>query len=328
VKPWHHRHPAATGAIGLLLLAALVLAAFRVEDLPLVGGGTDYQAAFRDASGLASGDEVRVAGVTVGTVRDVALARGDEGAYVRVTFRVTDRDLRLGEDTGATIRIRTVLGRKYLALEPAAAGTLAPGAEIPASRTASPFDVLQAVGGLAETLDGIDTAQLALAFDTLSDTFADTPDSVQAALTGLSRLSQTIADRDEELRELLARADTVTAVLAERDEEFRRLLADGNLLLAEVIRRKEAISRLLEATSELSRQLSGLVADNRDQLDPALAELREVIGILQRNRDQLEQTLVNFGPFIHAFTNVVGHGRWFDSYVDGLVQVYEPGGSP
>jgi phospholipid/cholesterol/gamma-HCH transport system substrate-binding protein len=326
VKPFRHRNPLAVGVIGLLLLAALVLGAFQIENLPLIGGGTGYRAAFRDASGLAPGNEVRVAGVKVGKVTGVDLARGGSGPYVRVSFRVSSGDLRLGSETAATIRIKTVLGQKFLALEPAGAGELARGSEIPLSRTASPFDVLQAVTGLADTLDQIDTKQLAKAFDVLSDTFADTPVSVQQSLTGLSRLSQTIASRDQQLRELLTRAHAVTKVLADRDDEFRKLVADGNLLLAEVTRRRDAIHHLLVSTSELSTQLSELVKENRTQLKPALTELRGVVSILQRKRDKLEQTLTNLGPFVNAFANVVGNGRWFDSYVDGMLQPYTPGG--
>lgn len=324
--PFRRRRPAVVGAIGLALLAALVLAAFQIDNLPLIGGGTGYRAAFRDASGLAPGNEVRVAGVKVGKVKAVELARGDAGPYVRVSFTVTDGDLKLGEQTAATIRIKTVLGQKFLALDPAGPGRLAEDAEIPLSRTASPFDVLQAVNGLASTIEQIDTAQLAKAFDVLSETFTDTPASVKTSLTGLSRLSQTIASRDQELRELLARAHAVTGVLASRDEEFRKLITDGNLLLAEVKRRSDAIGHLLTATIELSKQLSALVAENRDQLGPALKELRGVIATLQRNRGNLEKTLTSMGPFISAFANVVGNGRWFDSYVDGLLQPYTPGG--
>jgi phospholipid/cholesterol/gamma-HCH transport system substrate-binding protein len=315
-------HPARVGAVGLVVAAALLLAAFRIDDLPLIGGGDTYHAAFRDASGLAEGNEVRVAGVKVGKVTGVALARGSAGPYVRVSFRV--RDVALGQTTGATIRIKTVLGQKYLALAPAGDRRLAEDAEIPLSRTASPFDVMQAVEGLAGTLDQIDTEQLAQAFTVLSQTFADTPASVRASLTGLSRLSQTVASRDAQLRELLARTHRVTGVLADRDEQFRRLLADANLLLAEVQRRRDAIHTLLGATVELSRQLSGLVADNRDTLRPALERLRAVVGVLQRNRTRLEDTLTSLAPLVTAYANAAGNGRWFDSYVDGLVQGFTP----
>ncbi|WP_117208929.1 MCE family protein [Allorhizocola rhizosphaerae] len=309
------QNPVWVGVAGLVVLAAVLLTSFNLESI--LNGGDRYAAAFRDASGLTPGNEVRIAGVKVGKVTAVRL----DGARVRVEFRTTET---LGDQTSATIRIKTVLGQKYLSLEPAGTGELRD--MIPLERTASPFDVLQAVQGLADTAQRIDTDQLAKAFEVLSEAFADTPASVQASLNGLSRLSQTISSRDEQLRELLARANQVTGVLAARDEEFRRLITDGNLLLAEVTRRRDAIHRLLVATAELSDQLVGLVQDNRAQIQPALAQLREVVALLQRNKDQIAQTVSNLAGFLKAFANVVGNGRWFDSYVDGMIQAYTPSG--
>jgi phospholipid/cholesterol/gamma-HCH transport system substrate-binding protein len=323
-RTFRERNPIVIGIVGLAVLLGLLVAAFRIDDLPLIGGGTTYHAAFRDASGLVDGNEVRVAGVKVGKVTGLTLARDANTPYVRVDFRITDGDLTLGERTGATIRIKTVLGQKYLSLTPEGPGRLAEDAQIPLSRTASPFDVMQAVTGLADTVGRIDTAQLAQAFTVLSQAFADTPESVHSSLTGLARLSQTIASRDSELRALLAHARTVTSVLAQRDEEFQRLVADANLLLAEVQRRRAAIHELLTATNELATQLSGLIADNRTQLAPALTKLRQVVATLQRNRADLERTLTSMAPFVAAFTNVVGNGRWFDSWVDGLLQPFTP----
>jgi phospholipid/cholesterol/gamma-HCH transport system substrate-binding protein len=324
VKPFRERNPVIIGAIGLAVLGALLLGAFHIEDLPLIGGGTTYRAAFRDASGLATGNEVRVAGVKVGKVTGIGLARDPAGSYVRVSFRIDDGSVRLGTDTEATIRIKTVLGQKYLSLAPAGTGRLASGGQIPLAHTASPFDVVQAVNGLADTLQQIDTGQLAQAFNVLSQTFADTPASVQTSLAGLSKLSQSVASRDDELRQLLTHAKGVTSVLAQRDEQFQKLVQDGNLLLAEVTKRRDAIHDLLVTTNALATQLSGLVADNRTKLAPALTQLRQVLATLQRNRDNLDKTLQKMAPFIDAFTNVLGNGRWFDSYLNGLLQPYQP----
>ncbi|MEV5692852.1 MCE family protein [Micromonospora globbae] len=324
MRSFRERNPVVVGAVGLTVVVAALLGAFQLDRLAALTGRT-YQAAFRDASGLATGNEVRVAGVRVGTVTAVELARGSQ-PYVRVRFRVDDDGVRIGRDTAATIRIKTVLGQKYLALAPAGPGRLPEGGQIPLDRTAAPFDVVQAVTGLADTLDRVDTDQLATAFRTLTDTFADTPAGIRSSLTGLSRLSRTVAERDAELRSLLGRARQVTDVLATRDEEFRKLVADGEALLAEVSRRRDAIHRLLVGTDELARELSGLVADNRAQLEPALRKLRDVVAVLQRNRDELERTVQRMAPFVTAFANVVGNGRWFDSYVSGLLQPYAPTG--
>ena len=328
MKPFRERNPLIIGTVGLAVLAGTVLAAFHLDDVVALTAEGSYQAAFHDASGLVAGNEVRVAGVRVGKVTDVGLARGGSGPYVRVKFRLDDGDVHLGTRTGATIRIKTVLGQKYLSLTPDGPGKLADGAEIPLDRTAAPFDVVQAVSGLADTVDQIDSEQLATAFTTLAQAFNDTPPSVSASLTGLSRLSQTVASRDEQLRQLLARAHSVTGVLAARDDAFRKLVADGSALLDEVSRRRDAIHDLLVGTNELATQLSGLVADNRTRLAPALNQLRAVVALLQRNRDQLSQTSEQMSPFIDAFTNVLGNGRWFDSYLAGLIQPFNPGAAP
>jgi phospholipid/cholesterol/gamma-HCH transport system substrate-binding protein len=316
------RRPLLTGLAGLALIAGLLVAAFNIDDLPLIGGGTGYAAAFRDASGLAPGNEVRVAGVKVGKVTRIGLARERSQPYVRVEFRVNGVQVSTG--TEATIRIKTVLGQKYLSLAPAGNTPLPAGAQIGLDHTASPLDVVDAVNGLADTLGHIDSKQLAQAFTVLSQTFTDTPADVKTSLDGLSRLTQAVASRDDQLRTLLAHAHAVTSVLANNDDALRDLVTNGNLLLHEVIQRRDAIHNLLVTSTQLATQISGLVADNRAHLGPALAHLHDVLTILQRNRDNLDQTVARMAPFIDAFTNVLGNGRWFDSFLAGLLQPYQP----
>ncbi|HEY3502543.1 MAG TPA: MCE family protein [Actinocatenispora sp.] len=327
MKPFRERNPLVIGAAGLAVILVGVLAAFNTDSLPLIGGGDTYSAAFSDASGLAPDNEVRIAGVKVGKVTAVDLAQQHGKPEVRVRFEV-DRGVSFGSRTEATIRIKTVLGQKFLGLDPAGPGHMSPGDEIPRSRTSSPFDVVQAVNGLADTVDKIDTKQLAKAFDVLADVLKDTAPNVRGSITGLSRLSRTVASRDAALRELLRRARSVTKVLADRDKEFQQLISDGNKLLDEVKNRRDAIHQLLVNTDKLADQLSGLVTDNQKQLDPALRELRAVVGILQRNRDNLTKSIKAMSPFLDAFTNVLGNGRWFDSYIDALLQPYLPGAPP
>lgn len=134
---------------------------------------------------------------------------------------------------------------------------------IPTTRTTTPFSVESAFGGLSETLDQIDTDQLAKAFDTISDTFKDSPDSVKASLTGLSRLSQTLSSREQQLRSLLDHANGVTGVLAARDQEFTTLIRDGDLLLQAVQARREVIHQLLVNTAALGQRCPGWFVTTR-----------------------------------------------------------------
>ncbi|MCE3552559.1 MCE family protein [Pseudonocardia sp. RS11V-5] len=306
------RRPVPLAIAGLVLIAVVAVVAFRA---PSIFGGSTYHAEFGEAAGLQSDDRVTVAGVEVGRVTSVKLA----GDHVDVAFRVNDAWV--GDRTSASIEIATLLGSKYLALDPQGDQALDPGTPIPRDRTLSPFDVVEAFNGLTGTIDQLDTNQLADSLRTLADTFKDTPGDVRGTLDGLSRLSTTISSRDQQIRQLLAGARNLSSILADRRGDFDKLLSDGNLLLSELQQRKDAIDRLLSGTRLLSQQLSGLVADNSDQLRPTLETLDRVTEVLQRHQDDLADTLKNEAVFVRLFSNAVGNGRWFDNYICGLLPI-------
>jgi len=312
-KPFRDRNPVTIGAVSLTVIAALVFLAFNAQSLPLIGGGTIYKAQFSEAAGLKPDDPVRVAGVKVGNVESLAL---EDGA-VTVEFRV--KDAFVGDRSEAAIKIETVLGAKYMALVPRGSQPLDPDDRIPVARTASPYDVVEAFADLSSTVQDIDTEQLASSFEVLSQTFSETPEEVRTSLQGLARLSDTIASRDAQLRELLSSTRKVTQVLADRNGEFTQLILDSNTLLTEVQKRRELIDSILTSTQDLAKQLSGLVADNRKTLTPALQQLSRVTDILSRNRAALAQTVEKLAPFVRVFANTLGNGRWFDSFVNDLI---------
>ncbi|MDT7615257.1 MAG: phospholipid/cholesterol/gamma-HCH transport system substrate-binding protein, partial [Pseudonocardiales bacterium] len=256
---------------------------------------------------------VTIAGVEAGRVDTVAL----DGNHVLVSFDV--QDAWVGDATSASIEIRTLLGAKYLALDPQGQHEQDPSQPIPLARTASPLDVVDAFNGLSGTIDQIDTKQLATSLSTLADTFRNTPDDVRSTLDGLSRLSTTIAGRDDQIKQLLAGTRNLSTVLADRSGDVQQLLSDGNLLLGELQQREDAIANLLDGTRKLSQQLSGLVADNQEQLRPTLETLSRVVDVLQQNQDNLANTLKNEATFVRLFANAVGNGRWFDNYICGLL---------
>jgi len=239
VTPFREKNKTVIGAIGITAILSLLYTSFNTDKLPFIGAGPTYKADFAEGAGLQKMDEVRVAGVKVGKVTGIDLA----GDHVVVQMRV--KGATLGRLTKAEIRIKTVLGRKYVQLDPAGDGTLDPSTEIPVSRTTSPFDIAPAFQKLAGTVGNIDGAQLGKAFSTLADDFRDSPKDVRASLDGLSRLSMTIASRDAQLKLLLQKARGVTGTLAARDHDLVSLLKDSDLIFQEVQARREAIGPTL-----------------------------------------------------------------------------------
>ena len=316
MKPFRERNPVSVGAVSLVVLAALLVGAFRAQDLPLIGGGDTYHASFSEAGGLDTGDEVRIAGVRVGEVEAIDLHDG----AVRVTFRV-DEPAELGDQTRAAIKVKTLMGQMFLALEPAGDGELEEGGEIPVERTTSPFDVVQAVEGLGETSAEIDTDRLAASLTTLADLTRNTPEEFRATLKGVSALSETIASRDEEINSLLQNLRRVSSVLDERDEDLVALMRDADVLFGALVERRQAVHDLLVSTRTLSRELTGLVRDSREDLRPALEHFDRVLAVLNKNEDNIDNALRLMAPFYRVFTNTLGNGPWFDTYIQNMPPV-------
>jgi phospholipid/cholesterol/gamma-HCH transport system substrate-binding protein len=117
------------GFIGLVLIALVIAIGLQPERLWSLATQVTYRALFAEAGGLAAGNEVKLSGVDVGTVTEVAL----QGLQPLVTFKV-DATVRLASDTSAHIRTGSLLGERVLVLESAGGAKLRPFDVIPASR--------------------------------------------------------------------------------------------------------------------------------------------------------------------------------------------------
>ncbi len=312
IKPLAERNRVAVGVVGILLVLGLVIATFSYDKLPFIKGTDDYAAYFSEAGGIKPASDVRVSGMSVGRVSGIHL----EGTRVRVDFTVR-RSVELGDRTEAAIKTETVLGTKMLELTPRGDGHLV--SPIPLERTTSPYDLPSALGDLTTTISGLDTVKLAQALTTLSQTFADTPGVLKTALEGVSRFSDTLNTRDAKLRALLANANSVTSVLAKRSDQIAALVANSTALLIEIVAQRNSIDALMGNLNRVSREISGLVADNRDRLKPAVDKLNGVLGILTNRKQELQRTLYLLRRYAMSFGEVLGSGPFFKASVVNLI---------
>lgn len=303
-----------SGFIGLVLIVLVIAVGLQPQRLWNLATALQYRALFAEAGGLTAGNEVKLSGVTVGEVTDVALERGK----ALVSFSV-DGTVRLGADTTAHIRTGTVLGERMLTIEPQGAGRLKPLTVIPLSRTGSPYSLTEAVGEFADNTAGTDTAALNASLDTLSETVDRLAPQLGPTFDGLTRLSESLNDRDGTLRELLDSAAKVTGILSERSERVNTMLLRANDLLAVLEQRRYAVVNLLANTSAVAQQLSGLVRDNEQELAPTLEKLNTVSEMLERNRDNIAQALKGLAKYQVTQGEAVNNGFYYNAFVGNLL---------
>lgn len=309
-------NPYRVGVAGVLALILVTVAALNSGPVIAYFTTTTYHAEFTEAGGLTAGDSVEVSGVTMGTVKSVALV-GDN-LHVDVTFDVR-HGATLASLTGATISSATALGTKELALTSAGDGTLAPGSTIPLARTSSPYDLSQILSTLTTKASQVNANQAAQALDTIAATLKDTPPELRAALSGVRGLSQTIASRDTALTQLMSAASRVTGVLATRAQQVQALIADGDQLLAILQARRAEIGQLLGNITLVATQLKGVATDNQRQLAPALAQLARALTLLHDNAANITATINGLQRYTTSLGEAVGSGPWFYAYVADIV---------
>ena len=143
---------------------------------------------------------------------------------------------------------------------------------------------------------------------------------------GLSRVSTALNNRNESLAELLKAAGEVTGVFSERSRQVNTLILNANDLVAVLNERRYAITSLLSSISAVSQQLTGVVADNEQELAPALERLNNVTRMLERNRDNLSKMLPGAAKYYLTQGEIVSNGAYYNALVPNVqpAQLLQP----
>ena len=312
MKSFEERNPVIIGAVGVSLVAAVIVGALNYDKLPFLNGTAHYSAYFAEAGGLLAGSAVQVSGFPVGQVESVAL----DGPRVLVTFDIAS-DIKIGDRSEAAIKTKSLLGAKILEITPR--GDTPSSAPIPMDRTTSPYQLPDALGDLSATISGLNTDQVSQSLQVLADTFKDTPPDLRVAVQGAARFSQTLDARDAQLRTLLQNANKATGVLAQRSNEVVTLISNTNELLAQLENQSSALEEISGNISAFARQLKGVIADNRTTLKPALDKLNGVLAILDNRKADLQTAIKGLNHYALSLGESVSSGPFFKAYLANLL---------
>ncbi len=303
-----------TGFIGLVLMILIIAVGLQPQQLVAMATSVRYQAVFAEAGGLSAGNNVKVSGVTVGTVSDVEL---DQGKAL-VTFAVNSK-VRLGEQTTAQIGIGTLLGERVLVVEPRGNGRIRSLGVIPATRTSSPYSLTDALDEFTSNTAATDTAAINQSLDVLSETIERLAPQLGPTFDGVSRLSKSLNERNESLSGLLSAAADVTGILSERSQQVNSLILNANDLLGVLQNRRHSVVNLLANTTAVAQQLSAMVDENEAELAPTLAQLNRVSEVLERNRDNLTKSLTGLAKYQLTQGEAVNNGFYYYGFASNLL---------
>jgi len=324
VKNFRERSPLLIGIISLLALAAGTTFAFSIDRFPALKQAYEIEAEFADAAGLVAENQVRVAGIKVGTVSNIEL----DGTKVLVRMEI-ENGINIPTDAFAEIKLATILGTKFVDIE-AKGGEpyMQPGDLIPLEATAIPYEIYQASNQGTNVLEDLDGEALNAMLVQLAKLVEVSKDEIGAALAGLNELGTGLNAREEDLESLLANAEDLTGLLSEEGDDINRLIVASDEVLGSLASKRETLQSLVETTKIMSGQLAGILRGNRENVDGILNKLHKALVVLDRNVEHLDVALEFSGPSSRYFGSIFTQGRWGDIFTCSLIISSSCGESP
>ncbi|AKS35925.1 MCE family protein [Mycolicibacterium goodii] len=303
-KPLENYNRLWLGVVAVAVVSVLIggMLLVRVADI----GYTQYTARFLQAAALKAGNPVTIAGIPVGEVKSMRLA----GDHVEAKIKVRN-DVALGADSRAKIMVTTILGSRYLALEPAGDGSL-PDRIFDLSHTDVPYDLQEALTDVTTTFEQVDSDKFAQTLQILGKQLETLPPVIPQALENTHTLSTIIAQRRDQLGELLKTTELVSNTLYRQKSTIGSLMNQGNSLLAEFVARRATFHAMMDALTNLVQTLSGIVIDDRPELEKLLTDLRELSALLGKNDGMLRSILQTAPIALRNIANMTGTGNAID----------------
>ena len=321
MKSFRDRNPYAVGIVSVLLIGAATGFAFLVGLLHLLEHTYSMEGVFADASGLKSGDDVKLAGVKVGRVTDIEVDRAS--GNVRVSW-VVDDGVDIGQDAGAEIALSSLLGAKHIRItNPVAGDTMmedlpADQRVVPLERTSVPYDVFELTRVATHGIEQTDTEELNQLLVDLADITEGKATTVADLVTGIRKVGAAVNERDQKFAALLDQADRLSTTLADKDDEIVQLLDSSKQILDMIVARRNDLAIALGDSAHAVQELDRVISDNKTQIDSILDSLAPTLDVVSANQDDIDRTLAWLGPGLLQQSKGGGQGPWQDIFVRGV----------
>ncbi|MBL1079602.1 MCE family protein [Nocardia sp. 2] len=267
------------GVAGLAAAVLMIVASAVMYFVPL--GKHTYSAVLNEADSVRPGDDVRIAGISVGSVQSVELT--DDAVLMRFTVKTS---VALGDTTTLDIRMLTPIGGHYIAVSPSGDAPLG-SKTIPAERIRLPYSLAQTFQDAQRVVSGIDGNTLRSSVADLTAALQNSPGSIDSVVNGMSTIVGIINTQNQDLRNALAVAEEYLSMLSESRKIVGAMLTKLGQMESQVLNRRGEVLTALQVTTELVSRIAALEPAWTQQLEP----LTDRLLAAKPDLDQLGQKL-------------------------------------
>ena len=267
--------------LGIFVLGTLALLIWLAQSIGALGGGggARYEVRLDHAAGLVANNAVKIAGVEVGHVEKI----GVDHDIAVLTLRV-DEEIVLHEDTIAIVRAKSLLGEKYLQLEPGERDSpvLEPGGLI--ENVETHFEIDQVLNALEPLLGGEDS--IAGVLGPLAERLGALMDDA----TGKNGKPPIITreEIDQVVDDLKQTSAAARRIATENEEDLREIVKSTRALVED-----PRLTRTLAHAENISATLDERLPALLDRVDTTLSKVEELTEIVDEDRAKKIGTIID-----------------------------------
>ncbi len=299
----------------VITLAATGTLAATIANIQF-GDKTTYSAIFTDVTGLGKGQEVRIAGVRVGTVRDIAV--NSDRTTAKVTFDVATTSV-LTQGTEATIKWRNLVGERYLALTQGAgsAAPLAADATIPLARTHPALDLTVLFNGFKPLFAALSPQDVNQLSGEIISVLQGEGGDINSLLAHTASLTSALADRDAVIGRTITNLTTVLDTVNANATSFGELLGQLQRFVSGLAADRTAIGESLTNINSVAAQTASLLQQTRPDIKNDVSQLRTLATNLNKpdNTKVFEHFITTTPGKVATISRTAAYGSWFNFYL-------------
>jgi phospholipid/cholesterol/gamma-HCH transport system substrate-binding protein len=299
------------------ILATFVLAV--VISNQTFGATNTYTAKFTDVTDLLSGNDVRLAGVRVGTVKSIKVI---DGTDAEVSFTV-DKNIPMTTSTDVDVRYLNLVGQRYLSLEEQPDRTAArqpTGQTIPMTRTAPALDLTALFNGFRPLFQALTPSDVNAFALELIKTLQGEGGTIDNLLTQTASLTNTIADHDAVIGQVVNNLLSVLSTVQQHDAGLSDTVVQLQRLVGGLAQDRGTIAGSLSHIDSLATSGTQLISGIRPFLPSDLHNLAQLTTNLNVTKDSdgkntLASYLSRAPAKINRITRTASYGGYFNFWL-------------
>ena len=299
----------AFSVVCVLAAAYVIQVTGNYHRIPFITQTSDYQAVVNDVSGLFPGDDVRLSGVPVGRVDEIAVEKGK----AVVTFRI-DPTIEVRDTWEVGVRWRNIIGGRQLYLYPVGAGeVLEPGSRIPVEQSRAVADIGAFFSELTPLLQAIDPDEQNRLLTELNQALVGRADRVSELTQDLGSFGNTVADQEVAIQRVLANSNRFLAEYNARDQQLTGVIDDLSSVGGVLRERNDEVLGAVDDIAEVQKQFGDLLEANDERLSDIVDNLAVTMESIGDNRQDLNNALATAPDGLAVYMVISRWGQWFNT---------------